>query len=160
MLLSSEISTLYTLAHELLYLGMDGSPIYSDRFGRLNSEVYHKANRLYSCHGVTAEDEAGLCLSLLMAYNATLCDNGDKQDRIQHILDRCWDVLSELPASLLKVRLLACCYSEVFEEELADEAHAIIRTWDASSLTPEQVEVIEELKNFEKNPYPWSEVEG
>ena len=37
--MNSEISTLYSIAHELLYLGMDGAPIYSDHFSRLNREV-------------------------------------------------------------------------------------------------------------------------
>lgn len=54
-----------------------------------------------------------------MGYNATLYNNGDKEERIQHILDRCWDVLEHLPASLLKVQLLVYCYGEVFDEELA-----------------------------------------
>ena len=33
--LESQISALYASAHELLYLGVDGSPIYSDHFNRL-----------------------------------------------------------------------------------------------------------------------------
>lgn len=37
--LDSQITALYTLAHELLYLGSDGSPIYSDHFSRLNGDV-------------------------------------------------------------------------------------------------------------------------
>lgn len=155
MSLASEISALYVIAHELLYLGIDGSPIYSDHFNRLNREVYHQANSLYSHRGATTDEEASLCLSLLMAYNATLYDNGDKQDRIQHILDRCWEVLDKLPASLLKVRLLTRCYGEVFEDDLAEQAHAIIGTWNNLSLTQNQIEVAEELKNMKDNQYPW-----
>ena len=41
--LESEISALYASAHELFYLGMDGRPIYSDQFTRLNH--YHHACR-------------------------------------------------------------------------------------------------------------------
>ena len=33
-------------AHELMYLGMDGEPIYSDTFCRLNKEVLVKSNSL------------------------------------------------------------------------------------------------------------------
>lgn len=158
MSLSSEISALYALAHELLYLGMDDSPIYSDDFGRLNSEVFRKANSLYSHLGGTPEEEAHLCLSLLMAYTATFCDDGDKQKHIQHILDRSCNVLAEIPASLLKVRLLTRCYGEVFEEGLANEAHNIINTWKERALSTGELEVIEELKTIMENPYPWSEI--
>lgn len=154
------MNSLYSLAHELLNLGMDGSPIYSDHFARLNREVYEQALKLYNTpNGDTPEQEAELCLSVLVAFNATFCDNGRKQQYIQHILDRCWNILEELPASLLKVRLLTYCYAEVYEDELAKEAHAIIDTWDTSSLTSEQTEIIEELKNMEDNQYPFEVLE-
>lgn len=154
------VSSLYTLAHELLNLGMDGSPIYSDHFARLNREVYEQALKLYSTsEGATPEEEAELCLAILVALNATFYDNGRKQQYIQHLLDRCWNILDKLPASLLKVRLLTYCYGEVYEEELAKEAHAIIDTWDVSSLTPEQIEIIGELKNMEENQYPFEIVD-
>lgn len=117
--LDSQITALYTLAHELLYLGSDGSPIYSDHFSRLNGDVLSRANTLYPHHGSTDEEEARLCLSLLMGYNATIYNNGDKEVRIQQILNRCWEVLDRLPASLLKVRLLTYCYGEVFDDDLS-----------------------------------------
>ena len=157
--LESEISALYASAHELCYLGMDGRPIYSDQFTRLNRDVFSQANALYDKHGNSHEEEARLCLSLLMGYNATLYNNGDKEERIQHILDRCWDVLEHLPASLLKVQLLVYCYGEVFDEELAREAQAIIDTWQHRELSEEEREVMERLKDVQENPYPWSEVE-
>ncbi|MCE8614043.1 UpxZ family transcription anti-terminator antagonist, partial [Bacteroides fragilis] len=114
---------------------------------------------LYDKHGNSHEEEARLCLSLLMGYNATLYNNGDKEERIQHILDRCWDVLEHLPASLLKVQLLVYCYGEVFDEELAREAQVIIDTWQDRELSEEEREVMERLKDVQENPYPWSEVE-
>lgn len=154
------MNSLYSLAHDLLNMGMDGSPIYSDNFARLNREVYEQALNMYNTpSGDTAEEEAELCLSLLVAFNATFCDDGRKQQYIQHILDRCFEVLPQLSPSLLKVRLLTYCYGEVYEAELAQEAHAIIESWDASSLQPEQQEAIEELNNIEANPYPWEIVD-
>ena len=129
-------------------------------FARLNREVYEQALNLYNApEGNTPEEEAELCLSILLALNATFYDNGRKQQFIQHLLDRCWNVLDKLPASLLKVRLLTCCYGEVYDEKLASEAHSIIDTWDASSLTPEQTEIIGELKNMEENQYPFEIVD-
>jgi hypothetical protein len=158
--METDSSSLYSLARRLLTYGLDGSPIYADQFTRLNSEVYGQALRLYNIRrGNTPEEEAGLCLSLLVAFNATLYDNGHKQQYIQEILNRSWEVLPQLPPSLLKVRLLTCCYGEVYEDELAQEAHTIIDSWDKAELTPEQVEVMEELKNIEDYPYPFEVVE-
>lgn len=157
--MNSKTETLYSLAHELLNLGMDGNPVYIDRFACLNREVYSLACELYDTVASTPETEAGLCVSLLLAFNATYYDNGRKQQYIRHLLDRSFEVLPKLPPSLLKVRLLTYCYGEVFEAGLAREAHAIIDTWNHSSLTLEQADIIEELKNIEEKPYPFEEVE-
>lgn len=63
---------------------------------------------------------------------------GCKQEYIQNVLDRSWEVLPKLSASLLKVRLLTYCYGEFYDESLAKEAHEIINTWDETGLSREQ----------------------
>ena len=158
--LESEVSALSTLADELLYLGIDDTPIYSDDFTRLNHEVFQKANALYHPRGSTFEEEASLCLALLKGYNATIYNDGDKEERIQTILNRCWEVLEHLSASLLKVQLLTYCYGEVFEEELAKEAHQIMDSWENKVLSEEELKVIELLQTMRDNRYPCSEIES
>ncbi len=153
------MDSLFSLAHSLLVYGLDGSPIYVDQFTRLNRDVYEQALELYGTRGKTVEEEAELCLGLLVAFTATIYDNGHKQQYIQQVLDRSGEVLPKLSASLLKVRLLTYCYSEIYDKELTQEAHAIINTWNKSELTLEQVEIIEELGNFEENRYPYEVVE-
>lgn len=138
------MDSLFSLAHRLLTYGLDGSPIYVDEFTRLNREVYEQALELYGTRGKTVESEAELCLGLLTAFAATIYDNGHKQQYIQRVLDRSWEVLPKLSASLLKVQLLVYCYSEVYDEELSRQAHSIIATWDKAELTLEQVDIIEE----------------
>lgn len=157
--MNSNSSSLFSLAHDLLTYGLDGSPIYADQFTRLNRDVYERAIELYNIHGATAEEEAELCLALLVAFAATIYDNGCKQEYIQNVLDRSWEVLPKLSASLLKVRLLTYCYGEIYEEVLLQEAYAIIEGWNKDNLTSGQTEIIEELKNIEENPYPFEEVE-
>ncbi|MEL5893725.1 UpxZ family transcription anti-terminator antagonist [Bacteroides sp. GD17] len=157
-LLSHALELQY-LAHELMYLGMDGAPIYSDDFGKLNKEVLLKSDSLFLSKGFDIEEEANLCLALLMGYNATIYDNGDKEQKKQVVLDRICSVLEQLPISLLKVRLLAYCYGEIYEEALLHEAYAIIEGWNRNTLTSEQAEIIEELKNIEENPYPFEVME-
>ena len=107
----------------------------------------------------SVEEEASLCIALLTGYNATIYNHGDKEDKIQSVLNRSWDLLDTLPASLLKCRLLVACYAEVFDEELAAEAHAIIDGWKDRELTREEFEIVEHLKNLEENQYPCSEVD-
>ena len=161
MSLFEEAITLQRAAHDLMYLGMDGSPIYSDDLSRRNGEVYRLTTALYDSgvKGFTVEEQANVCLALLMGYSTSFIDHGDKQKHIQEVLDRCWDILDTLPASLLKLRLLTACYGEVFDEPLADEGRAIIASWDSTSLTSEQLEAIEMFQNVVDNPYPWEEIE-
>ena len=157
--LTSRALELQHAAHELMYLGMDGEPVYSDTFCRLNKEVLVKSDSLFSAQSSDVEEEANLCLALLMGYNATIYDDGDKEQKKQTILNRICHVLEHLPVSLLKVRLLTYCYGEFYDESLAKEAHEIINTWDKAGLSLEQAEIAEELKGFEENQYPWEAVE-
>lgn len=157
MTLFEETSFLQRAAHELIYLGMDGSPIYNDDLSRRNGEVYRLTSSLYNSDikGATVEEQASVCLALLMGYSASFIDHGEKQQHVQEVLNRCWNILEALPASLLKLRLLTACYGEVFDEPLADDARAIIASWDSASLSPEQQEAIGEFQNVVDNPYPW-----
>jgi len=51
--LTSQIEQLQSLAHELLYLGVDGAPIYTDHFRQLNKEVLEQSDALYPQRGAT-----------------------------------------------------------------------------------------------------------
>ena len=46
--LTSRALELQHAAHELMYLGIDGEPVYSDTFCRLNKEVLVKSDFLFS----------------------------------------------------------------------------------------------------------------
>ena len=161
MSLSEEAITLQRAAHDLMYLGIDGSPIYSDDLSRRNGEVYRLTTTLYNSDtkDSTVEEQANVCLALLMGYTASFIDHGEKQEHVQEVLNRCWNILDALPASLLKLRLLTACYGEVYDEPLADESRKIIASWDGVSLTSEQQEAIQEFRNVVENPYPWEEME-
>ena len=161
MSLLEEALLLQRAAHDLMYLGMDGSPIYSDDLSRRNSEVYRLTTTLYNSGswGTTVEEQANVCLALLKGYSASFIDHGEKQQHVQEVLKRCWDILDILPASLLKLRLLTACYGEVFDEVLADEARRIIVSINETTLIIEQQEGIAEFQNVVDNPYPWEEID-
>ena len=64
MSLLEEALLLQRAAHDLMYLGMDGSPIYSDDLSRRNSEVYRLTTTLYnSRHLGHHGGGAGKCMS-------------------------------------------------------------------------------------------------
>lgn len=150
--MKSQIDALRQLTHELLYLGMDGEPIYADRFRQLNSDVYNQAEALYRKKAQNDEEEATLCVALLKAYSATIYDCGDKGEKVQILLDRSWKVLNKISDSLLKCQLLVVCYGETFDEELAKGARAIMDGC-GDSLTVEQQELLNEMQNIESNLY-------
>lgn len=154
----SQIENLRQFTYELLHFGIDGSPLYTDHFCKLNKEVLELADSLYFQKGTTLEEEAILYFSLLTAYGATIYDHGDKERKKQSILNRAWKLLDKLPASLLKCQLLIACYSEVFDEDLAQEAHAIMNTWTGRELSIDEQEAVEMLKGVEENQYPNSEL--
>lgn len=161
MSLLEEALLLQRAAHNLMYLGTDGSPIYSDDLSRCNSEVYRLTTALYDsgAWGTTVEEQANVFLALLMGYSASFVDYGEKQRHVQEVLKRCWDILDILPASLLKLRLLTACYGEVFDEVLAEEGRSIIASWDSASFTAEQQEAVNEFQNVMDNPYPWEYID-
>lgn len=55
-------------AHTLMYLGTDGEPLYSDDFCRQNKDVLIKCDSLFTATSSDIEEEANLCLALLMGY--------------------------------------------------------------------------------------------
>ena len=62
MSLSEETLALQRAAHELMYLGMDGSPVYSDDLSRRNGEVDRLTTALYDsgAQGSTVEEQANV----------------------------------------------------------------------------------------------------
>ncbi len=141
-------------------MGWTESPIYVDQFTRLNRDVYEQALDLYGTRGKTVEAEAELCLGLFSGFAATIFTI---MVISSNTFSEYWTVVGKSFLNYRhhcsKVRLLTYCYSEVYDKELAQEAHAIINTWDQSQLTLEQVEIIEDLKNFEENQYSHEAIE-
>lgn len=153
---------LQRLAHQLLFFEED-APLYSDDFCKQNRTVLTFSDTLYSLwrrtDSLTFEEDAEVCLALLMGYNATIYGDGNKQEHIQQVLDRCWKVLPHLPSSFQKLCLLTYCYGEVYDKALACEARDILNGWKERELTANEQEIAGLLGSMEKNPYPWEEIE-
>ena len=65
-MLTTQIQELKHLAHELLYLGVDDSLIYTDSLCQQSKEVLQKANALFTAQASTDEEEALLCLVITL----------------------------------------------------------------------------------------------
>ena len=94
-MLIDQIQELKHLAHQLLYLGT----IYADSLAKLNKEVTQKANALFTAKASTNEEEALLCLALLMGYNAVMYSQSEIENRKQAVLDRAGKILDKISPS-------------------------------------------------------------
>lgn len=144
---------LYDAAHRLLYPDFSQA-YYSDDLTVRNRRVSELSEELSGRYGATPEEEGALCLALLMGCCATICVDESKSRRKQAVLDRIVRVLPELPASLLKCRLLTFAYGEAFDEKLAAEALSVCRSWEGRPLSAEEAEVRAAL--YELMQYPVS----
>ena len=161
MSLLEEALLLQRAAHDLMYLGMDGSPIYSDDLSRRNSEVYRLTTTLYNSGtwGTTVEEQANVCLALLKGYSASFIDHGEKQQHVQEVLRRCWDTLDTLPSSLLNSVCLRLVMERFSMSLWPTRAVLSLLSWSVASLTAEQQEAVDEFQNVTDNPYPWEYID-
>ena len=97
--LQDKIIHLHNLAHRLLHIECSGSYLYADDLSQLNKDIHDEMNELYPLRGNTLEEDASLCLALLLGYDL-------KRD---NILARSLELLTNLPPSPLKDDLLAVC---------------------------------------------------
>lgn len=152
--LQTQIENLQLAVRKLLHVGDGVTYVYIDDFTRLNQEIHQLITLLYNKKGKSADQEASLCLALLMGYSVSMYANPSDEKKRQIILNRSSSVLQKLPSSFLKCQLLIYCYGEVYEEELAQEAHSIINSWGNRVYTDEEKEVVETLETMERCPYP------
>lgn len=111
-LLQEKIDTLQHTAFTLLHIADEGH-VYVDELALLNKKVHEQINALYSLQGLTVEQEANLCLALLMGYSVSMYANVEDEIKKQTVLKRSRKVLDSLSSSQLKSQLAtylhACC---------------------------------------------------
>ena len=84
--------------------------IYADDLSELHQAIHEKIIDLYSQRGKTPEQDATLCLAILMGYNVSMYANPEDEERKQAVLTRSLSLLDVLPPSLLKQQLSAVCH--------------------------------------------------
>ena len=99
--LQDKIFHLHNQAHRLLHIECSGSYLYADDLAQLNE--------LYPLHGSTPEQDASLCLALLLGYSVSLYASLEDDLKREHILSRSLELLETLPPSPLKDDLYTVC---------------------------------------------------
>ena len=142
------LNRLAQITQRQLALGLANGPIDQEEVVALSREALSLASSLYPLQGETVEEEANLCLTLLMAYTLSLYGPADRLSRLDALSRRAASVLSRLASSALKVRLLAWSYAGIEDERLLSEANEIIAGWDRQRLTEEQALALREMETF------------
>lgn len=103
--LQEKIDKLQNTVHALLHKSNYMAGVYVDDLSLLNKEIHEQINDLYPCHGKTAEQEAALCLSLLMGYSVSMYANHEDEVKKRTILNRSRKIMMKQLPSPLKIRL-------------------------------------------------------
>ena len=104
-LFTRKIDKLQNTVHALLHKSNYMAGVYVDDLARLNNEIHEQINDLYPCHGKTAEQEAALCLSLLMGYSVSMYANSEDEAKKENCSEAfANDSENQLP-SPLKIQL-------------------------------------------------------
>ena len=107
--LQEKIDKLQNTVHALLHKSNYMAGVYIDDIARLNKEIHEQINDLYPCHGTTAEQEAALCLSLLMGYSVSMYANSEDEAKKKTVLRRSQMILKKLSPTSLRFQLSTIC---------------------------------------------------
>lgn len=143
--LITKAKELRRVAERLAYFQDDGEYSYIDKYKEVLSWIYRTCRELIRFHGESDEEEAEICLSVLIGYSTTVRN----AKNIQRAIDRAYAVLPHLASSLLKCQLLIYCYAEVRNQKLLDQAKQIMQTWNSSQLSEEEARARELFLNME-----------
>lgn len=109
-ILQENIEGLLNLVRMLLPGRGSAGCVYLDDLSALQRSIHKQINDLYSQRGKTPEQDATLCLAILMGYNVSMYANPEDEERKQAVLIRSLSLLDVLPPSLLKQQLSAVCH--------------------------------------------------
>lgn len=105
-LLQEKIDSLLNSVRLLLPDGSMGY-VYSDDWVLLNKRIHDQIDELYSQRCETVEQEAALCLAILMGYSVSMYANSEDEVQKQNILHRSQRLLEDIPSFSLRQQLSA-----------------------------------------------------
>ena len=79
--LQDKIDHLLRSVRRLLPVGSDVCYLYSDDFSQLHQSIRNQLNELYPLRGETMEQDASLCLALLLGYSVSMYANPEEESK-------------------------------------------------------------------------------
>ena len=104
-ILQEKLNYLQEMADSLLCIGEYNEDVYTNDFSLLNHKIHKEINDLFPLKGDTDEQEAMLCLTLLMGYSVSMYANSEDEVKKQTVLRRSQKVMANLMPSPLKNQL-------------------------------------------------------
>lgn len=112
-LLQEKIDSLLNSVRLLLPDGSNMGYVYSDDLALLNNRIHDQIDELYSQRGETVEQEAALCLAILMGYSVSMYADPEDESQRQNILYRSQRLLDNIPSFSLRQQLSEICHELV-----------------------------------------------
>lgn len=112
LVLQGKIENLLSSVSNLLLIGNHIGYIYADEFSDLNHDIHNQINELYPLRGNTVEQDANLCLAILMGYSISVYANPEDEFKKRKVLVRSQRLLQTLSPSFLQ-RQLSSTYNEL-----------------------------------------------
>ncbi|WP_455674380.1 UpxZ family transcription anti-terminator antagonist [Phocaeicola sp.] len=141
-IIKQKITELQQLIARFIYPDENTDCYFIENWQHIHSCIKRYSDELFPVKGTTTDEEASICLALLMSYSASVCRD---EKKVQQVLNRTQSILPMLDASLLKCQLLAFCYTEVGEKKLLEEAYGITGNWKGKVLLKEEEHIMETL---------------
>ena len=107
--LQEKINHLQEMADRLLHIGERDGDAYTDNLSLLNQQIHEGINELFPLKGGTDEQEATLCLALLMGYSVSIYANPEDEVKRKIVWGRSKIIIKKLPPTSLRFQLLALC---------------------------------------------------
>jgi len=139
---------LQRVAYRISYCEDEDEYSYLDKYMEVTSWISFSCKELLHVKGTTDEEEAEICLAILVGYSAII-RNRENDENVQKALDRAFKVLPSMSLSFIKCQLLIYCYAETYERRLADEAKEIMKFRMDRALSREEKRIQEFLKDLE-----------
>lgn len=108
-ILQEKINHLHDMADSLLRIGERDGYVYTDNLSLLNQQIHEGINELFPLTGDTDEQEAALCLALLMGYSVSMYAHPEDEVKRKAVLDRSQIILKKLSPISLRFELSTIC---------------------------------------------------
>lgn len=117
LVLQCKIDDLLNSISKLVFIGNSVEAIYMDELVALNYSIHKQINELYPLRGCTVEQDANLCLAILLGFSISMYANPEDELKRQRTLTRSQRLLKEISSPSLREQLVAIC------NELSESIH-------------------------------------